>query len=82
MAFGAALRPSGGGPAAQPMTSQSTLAGAHDTHFAERAMLLKLFDTAVGSVSAASRHAAHTARAWLGTLALIAVGKAAAAMAM
>jgi len=62
------------------MTSRSTLAGASDTSVAERTMLLKLFDTAVGSVSAARVMPRILPSPQLGRVALIAVGKAAAAM--
>jgi len=63
------------------MTSPSTLAGASDLRLAERTMLLKLFDTAVSSVSAARVMPRVLPAPQLGRLALIAVGKAAAAMA-
>jgi hydroxypyruvate reductase len=63
------------------MTSPSTLTGAGDMRLAERTMLLKLFEAAVGSVSAARVMPRVLPAPQLGRLALIAVGKAAAAMA-
>jgi len=63
------------------MTSTSTLAGAAETHAAERAMLRGLFDTAIASVSAARVMPRTLPPPQHGQVALIAVGKAAAAMA-
>src|SRR6476646_9914613 len=62
------------------MTSTSILAGASGAHAAERATLLKLFDAAVGSVSAARVMPRVLPAPLHGRVALIAVGKAAAAM--
>jgi len=63
------------------MTSSSTLAGAPDARAASRAMLRTLFDGAVASVSAARVMPRILPAPPLGRLAVIAVGKAAAAMA-
>lgn len=63
------------------MNSTSTLADAAHTHAAERAVLRGLFDTAVASVSAARVMPRVLPSPQLGRVALIAVGKAAAAMA-
>jgi glycerate 2-kinase len=63
------------------MNSSSTLAGAAASHAAERAMLRKLFDAAVASVSAARVMPRILPAPQHGRVALIAVGKAAAAMA-
>jgi hydroxypyruvate reductase len=56
------------------------MAGAAATHVAERVMLRKLFDTAVGSVSAARVMPRALPAPQHGHVALVAVGKAAAAM--
>lgn len=63
------------------MGSTSTLASAADRYAAERAMLRRLFDTAVASVSAARVMPRNLPAPQHGRVALIAVGKAAAAMA-
>lgn len=63
------------------MGSTPTLAGAADTHASERAMLRNLFDTAIGAVSAARVMPRILPAPQLGRVSLIAVGKAAAAMA-
>jgi len=63
------------------MNSTSTLAGAADAHAAERAMLRGLFDAAIASVSAARVMPRTLPPPQHGQVALIAVGKAAAAMA-
>jgi hydroxypyruvate reductase len=63
------------------MGSISTLDGAAKAHASERAMLRKLFDTAIDSVSAAKVMPRNLATPQHGRVALIAVGKAAAAMA-
>src|SRR4051812_15050349 len=63
------------------MGSISTLAGAADPHTAERAILRKLFDAAIDSVSAARVMPRQLPSPKHGQVALVAVGKAAAAMA-
>ena len=63
------------------MTSTATADGAAGTHGAERAMLRSLFDSAVASVSADRVMPRDFPAPQLGKVALIAVGKAAAAMA-
>jgi hydroxypyruvate reductase len=63
------------------MGSISTLVGGTDSHIAERAMLLRLFDAAIDSVSAARVMPRSLPAPQHGRVALIAVGKAAAAMA-
>ena len=63
------------------MGSISTLAGGADAHAAERSMLRRLFDAAIDSVSAARVMPRHLPAPQHGHVALVAVGKAAAAMA-
>ena len=63
------------------MSSTPTMAGAADAHASERAMLRKLFDAAIDSVSAARVMPRALPSPTHGKVALIAVGKAAAAMA-
>jgi hydroxypyruvate reductase len=62
------------------MGSILTLVGGTDSHIAERAMLLRLFDAAIDSVSAARVMPRNLPAPQHGRVALIAVGKAAAAM--
>jgi hydroxypyruvate reductase len=63
------------------MTSNSTLADTAHNHATERAMLRKLFDTAISAVSAGRVMPRILPAPPLGRVSLIAVGKAAAAMA-
>jgi len=63
------------------MGSIPTLTGAAEVHVSERAMLRKLFDAAIDAVSAARVMPRTLPAPQLGEVALIAVGKAAAAMA-
>lgn len=62
------------------MALTSTLAGAAETYAQERAMLRALFDGAVASVSASRVMPRHLSAPQHGRTALVAVGKAAAAM--
>ena len=63
------------------MVSTSTLTNADDPHAADRQMLRKLFDSAIASVSATRVMPRNLPAAQHGRVALVAVGKAAAAMA-
>src|SRR3954454_19038508 len=63
------------------MESTSKLAGAADAHQSERAVLRTLFDAAIDSVSAARVMPRNLPAPQHGRVALVAVGKAAAAMA-